>query len=240
MRFDHRIAACIMHEDPLVAAGLHAVLGADPEIVVVDALGADGGVRHLRDANENADVIVADYGQALVHAKTTRIPAALNDQAEARMLVLTTRDTELEIRAALQAGVHGYLVQGCSGDEVVRGVKTIAHGVRYFCPTVSQRMADCIAHTALTGRETDVLRFLCDGLSNKVIARKMDVAIGTVKTHLRAILTKLSASSRTHAVLLAAQRGLLNSDRLLAPEQLAAHRRLSRSDDHRGSNVPFS
>ncbi len=209
MRFDRRIAVRIMHEDPLLAAGLHAILAADPEIDVIGAPDAGCHVFQLHGTAAGADVIVADYEHGIEHAKRPRGPAIRDGLAEARVLVFTTRDSELEIRSALQAGLDGYLIQGCKSDEVVCGVKSIARGMRYFCPTVSQRMADSISHTGLTSRESDVLSLLCDGLSNKSIARQLDLATGTVKAHLRAILSKLGASSRTHAALLAAQRGLV-------------------------------
>jgi DNA-binding NarL/FixJ family response regulator len=209
MKVERRIVVRIVHDDPLLAAGLHAILAADPEIDIVDAPDANGRVFRLHDIDMNVDVIVADYEHGLQQAAKPRVPAALHGVAEARVMVLTSRDSEREIRSALQAAVHGYLVQGCSADEAVCGVKSIARGVRYFCPMVAQRMADSISYAALTGRESDVLGLLFAGLSNKLIARELDLAVGTVKTHLRAICAKLGASSRTHAVLLAAQRGLV-------------------------------
>jgi len=193
----------------LLAAGLHAILAADPDIDLVSASDVGGHVFHLHGVAAGAEVIVADYEHGIEHAKRLRGPAFRDDLADARVLVFTTRDSELEIRSALQAGLAGYLIQGCKSDDVVCAVKAIARGVRYFCPVASQRMADSIAHTGLTNRESDVLTLLCDGLSNKLIARQLDLATGTVKSHLRAILCKLGASSRTHAVLVAAQRGLV-------------------------------
>jgi DNA-binding CsgD family transcriptional regulator len=76
----------------------------------------------------------------------------------------------------------------------------------------SKRMADSLSHEALTERESDVLELLCDGLSNKLIARRLNLAVGTVKAHLRGILAKLEARSRTHAVLVAVERGLVRKD----------------------------
>ena len=125
-------------------------------------------------------------------------------------MVFTCRGSEWEIHSALQAGIQGYLLQGCSADDAVRGVKSLARGVSFFCSTASQKMVDCVTHQTLTRRESDVLKLLSDGLSNKLIARELDVAVTTVKAHLRAILAKLGANSRTHAVLVAARRGLVS------------------------------
>ena len=208
MNSDHRIAVQIAHDDQLFAAGLRAILAADPQIDVIEASSAYGDVVHPFDGGVHVDVVLADYEQALHLARRAR-GAAAHGGREPRVMVFTCRGSEWEIHSALQAGVQGYLLQGCTADDAVSGVKSLARGGSYFCSMASQRMVDCITHETLTGRESEVLRLLSDGLSNKLIARELNVAVGTVKAHLRAILAKLGASSRTHAVLVAARRGLV-------------------------------
>jgi DNA-binding NarL/FixJ family response regulator len=234
MKIERRIAVQILHDDPLLAAGLQAILSADPEVDIVDATIVGSQFFHRHGADVNVDVVVADYEHGIQRATKPLVQAVGNGLAEARVMVFTPRDGEWEIRSALQAGVHGYLVQGCSADEALCGVKSIARGIRYFGPLVAQRMADSITHAALTAREGDVLELLSHGMSNKLIARELELATGTVKSHLRAILSKLGASSRTQAVLLAAQRGLVKrtalqrlesdlSDSGAPPRQRLAH-----------------
>jgi DNA-binding NarL/FixJ family response regulator len=208
MEIDRCICVLIVHQDPLLAAGLRVILSADAEIDVVDASDIGADVVRRCGAGMSVDVIVTDYEFGLQHAKKPRAASVFDSLPEDKVMVFTSRSSEGEIHAAVRAGVRGYLLQGCSAEDAVCGVKAVARGARYLCPTALQRMADSDAHQALTGRENDVLRLLSGGLSNKLIARELGVAVGTVKAHLRAILSKLGACSRTHAVLVAAQRGL--------------------------------
>ena len=105
--------------------------------------------------------------------------------------------------------MHGYLLQGCSIEELATGVSVLASGGRYSCLEVAQRIADSLTHEHLTPRETDVLGLLALGQSNKSIARQLDITVGTVKGHLRTIFNKLQAASRTEAVGIATRRGLI-------------------------------
>jgi len=123
---------------------------------------------------------------------------------------MTMYNREHDVKAAMEAGVHGYLLQGCSIEEFATGVSVLAGGGRYFCLEVAQRIADSLTREPLTPRETDVLRLLALGQCNKSIARQLEITVGTVKGHLRAIFDKLQAGSRTEAVGIAARRGLIS------------------------------
>jgi two-component system NarL family response regulator len=129
--------------------------------------------------------------------------------------VLTSNDREADIRRAIEAGVQGYLLLGGTLDELVAGVTAVAKGMRYLCRSVAERMADSLTRTPLTSRETEVLQLVARGESNKEIARRLRIELGTVKSHMSAIMTKLNASSRTHAAGIAATRGLVQ-ERALA------------------------
>jgi DNA-binding NarL/FixJ family response regulator len=121
------------------------------------------------------------------------------------------------VRGALEQGVHGYLPLDRGIDEFVHGVRTVARGSRYLAPSTAQCMADSLTREALTAREAEVLDLLACGECNKSIARQLDIAVGTVKAHVKAIMGKLDASSRTQAVSVAAQRGLVSmSERQVA------------------------
>ena len=190
-----RLQVC--HRDALLAAGLRAILRADPGLLVMD--GGD---------ETGAQVIVADYDQGLAAASHPRRTAD-ETRAAPKVLVFTSRCSEADVRSALRAGVLGYLVQGCSPQDAIQAVRSVHRGARHFCSLASKRMADSLAHSALTEREIEVLNRLADGLSNKLIARHFDLAVGTVKSHVKSILGKLGASSRTHAVVVAGDRGLV-------------------------------
>ncbi len=178
MSTDQRITVQIVHEDALLAAGLRAILSVDSELTVVDGT-ASSELEFLgRPLSAPVAVVVADYHTGLQLARRSRARAAFQANAEPRVLVFTSQDSEGDIRQALQAGAYGYLVQGCTTAEVVCAIKVVGRGLRYFSPTVSQRMADTISHVALTGREAEVLELLSQGQSNKLIARELGVATG--------------------------------------------------------------
>jgi len=186
----------VVHDDPLIAAGLRAILNRRADLRVVDPDEPTCGV----------DVAVADYAAALalLDAAAGRAPPAAT-----RVLVISTRSSEHEVRHALRRGVHGYLVQGGELDELDCAIAAIARGDRYVGRLAAQRLADGYALEDLTGREHDVLRELVAGQGNKRIATRLDISIGTVKAHIRAIFQKLGVNNRTQAAAVAEQRGLL-------------------------------
>ena len=203
MNFDDHdpISVLVMHAEPLIAVGLTAALRQFPGFTV-QAHGGDG------PSAEAIDVIVADYRDGVRLASATGLGAP--GQKAARVLVMTTYDREHEVRLALEAGVHGYLLLGCPIEELIASVSALGRGSRYLCLAVAQRMAESLTREALTPREADVLRVLARGQCNKSIAKQLDIAVGTVKVHVKAIMGKLDASSRTQAASVAAQRGLID------------------------------
>ena len=198
----------IRHDDALVAAGLSAVLSASPDFVVRVELSpyTDRHVCAAGPATPAVDVLVADHGSAIdwVTAAGTRA-----DRAVAPALVFAPIGREWEVRHAMRLGVRGYLLQGCPVDELMLGVARVAGGFGFLGRSVAQCMADGMLHAALTQREREVLALLAEGLCNKAIARDLGIALGTVKTHVKSLLDKLGATTRTHAVVLATRRGLL-------------------------------
>ena len=214
---DH-VDVLVMHAEPLIAVGLAAALRQCPGFAV-QVHGGDGL------PGEGVDVIVADYqdGVQLASKPGMRAPSL----KDARVLVMTTHDREHEVRLALEAGVHGYLLLGCPIQELIAGVSALARGSRYLCLAVAQRMAESLTREALTPREADVLRLLVRGQCNKSIAKQLEIAVGTVKAHVKAIMGKLDASSRTEAASVAAQRGLIDepaADPSIASRQLGSAR----------------
>lgn len=136
--------------------------------------------------------------------------AAIRQSArDARLVVMTTMCGDEDVYRALQAGASGYLLKDCGQQELVDCIRAVSQGRKYLQSAASTRLAERIASDGLTGREADVLRWLAEGLSNKAIARRLGVAEGTVKTHMKGLLHKLEVTSRTHAVRMALQRGLI-------------------------------
>jgi DNA-binding NarL/FixJ family response regulator len=127
-------------------------------------------------------------------------------------MILTHSDSEAKICHALEQGVRGHLLLGCSVQELINALRSVNVGRFALGPLVVSRMADWMTQQALTQREEDTLRQMMLGLSNKGIARKLTLEVGTVKTHVKAILRKLNATSRTEAVAIAQRRGILREE----------------------------
>jgi DNA-binding NarL/FixJ family response regulator len=193
----------VAHAQPLLAAGLVASLKGLPDL---DVFAQDAASPEEPAGTGDADVVVTDYAHGIRLATQARRPGATRPAA--RVLVVTSHDREHEVRFALESGVHGYLLLGSPVEELTAGVRMLGQGRRYLGMEVSQRMADSLTRESLTGRETEVLRLLSRGMCNKSIASELLIGVGTVKAHVRGIMSKLDASSRTQVVSIAAQRGL--------------------------------
>jgi len=196
MRPNERIKVLIAHVDPLIAAGLDAALGRMRDFEI--AFGGDVRV----PGAAGADVVIADYDSGL---RLIAAGAALSR----RVMILTHSDSEAKICHALEQGARGYLLFGCSLQELAGGLRSIYLGGIALGPLVASRIADRMKQQALTPREGDILRHMMLGLSNKAIASKLTLAVGTVKTHVKSVLEKLDATSRTQAVSIAQRRGIL-------------------------------
>jgi DNA-binding NarL/FixJ family response regulator len=187
------------HEDTLLQAGLAALLAGYPDLA-------------LATEDAAADVVVTDYGAAL-----RRVRERASRAGTPRVVVLTRRDSEVDIRCALAQGVDGYLVVGCSVDSVAEAARAVHQGLRHLDAVATHRIAESMFHEPLTGRETEVLQLAASGCANKVIAARLQIGLGTVKTHMRSLLDKLDVASRTEAAAVAHRRGLLRE----APQAVA-------------------
>jgi len=171
-----------------------------------------------------ADVVITDYDHAL---NLVRRPhgASAGSPGDVRILAVTPNDRETDIRRAIEAGVYGYFLVGGPLEELVNGVKVVAHGLRYMSPSVAHRMAESLTRTSLTYREIEILRLVAAGHANKTIARHLSIELDTVKSHVSALLAKLGACSRTQAARIAVARGLVDEPDLPEPPQMPVRRR---------------
>jgi len=193
---------CVAHADPIIAAGIQALLENDGRFYVFRESGdaAPGG----------GNFVIADRSFALeVLANRKRQPG--RPAARPRLLIVSQLDRAQEIRTAVTAGVEGYVLHSCSADELLDAAVKVAGGQRYIASPILERLTESLTHEPLTARETEVLELVAAGLCNKSIARELGISMGTVKSHVRAILVKLSASSRGQAAYQAQARGLIDS-----------------------------
>lgn len=196
----------LTHACSILRIGMAAVLSGQSNLDVTES----------ECAPEKADqdcIIITDYASGLhVMAQQGSMAPGLRP----RVLIVTTRDKEWEVRHAVDSGVCGYLLQSCDPEELMRCVRLLSRGVGYLSATVVRSVSDSLGRVPLTRRENDVLQLMARGDSNKHIASELGISLLTVKTHVAHLLQKLNATARTHAVAVAMNRGLLN-DRKASP-----------------------
>ncbi|MFG6489265.1 LuxR C-terminal-related transcriptional regulator [Roseateles sp. BYS78W] len=199
----------VSHAEPLVHRGIVSTLSTDSRFCVAEQ--APGEFTLPRCEATPPRVVVTDLATGLDTALHLRSNGAGRDPAPPVVLVLSHLDGELSIRGALERGVKGYLTHGCQPGQLVDAVLALARGQRYLEGSVVQRLADTVAQDLPTPREIDVLRLMATGLCNKAIAAELNIGCGTVKTHVKALLDKLDAPTRTAAADIAKRRGLLDA-----------------------------
>lgn len=197
MNHGEKIRVWVAHDDAILSAGLCALLQACTDIDVV--LAGTEGV-----SERTADVIITGHRKGI-----ERMRNGESSEHRPRVLIVTHLEREWDVRNAMTAGVHGYLLQSCTPEQLTAAVRTLGRGLRYLSAELSRCMADSVTRIGLTSRETDVLQLLAQGCCNKSIARELGIGVGTVKTHVKGLFDKLGATARTHAVVLATRRGLV-------------------------------
>ena len=127
----------------------------------------------------------------------------------ARVIVLTTYDTDDEIARALKAGAKAYVLKDISADDLIACIRDVLAGKTYLAPAAAAKLAEGVTHVQLTPRELATLRLMADGKANKEIASELGISDRTVKTHLGHLFDKLGVASRTEAIKVATRRGLV-------------------------------
>ncbi|USX20358.1 response regulator transcription factor [Oxalobacteraceae bacterium OTU3REALA1] len=196
---ENQLNVLIAHGDAIVSAGLAALLAAQTDLHITKD---DAAAIHA-----DTDVIILDHQGAMEHMR--RRAGAYPGDRRSRVLIVTQLDREWDVYTAMMAGVHGYLLQNADVEQLLRAVRTLSRGMHYLSADLSHCVVDSSSRIGLTGRETDVLQLLAQGLCNKSIARELGIGAGTVKTHVKGLCDKLGATARTHAVVLAMRRGLV-------------------------------
>ena len=204
------IRVLIVDDHPVVRDGLRGILTSDPEFDVVGEA-ADGAEALAGARAAEPDVILMDLRMPGVGGV-----AAIRSLAEAdipaRVLVLTTYDSDSDVVPALEAGATGYLLKDAPRDELVRAIRSAARGEAVLAPSVASRLVNQLRspeQATLSERELEVLRLVAQGETNRGVAARLFISEATVKTHLLHIYTKLDVNDRAAAVGTAYERGLI-------------------------------
>jgi len=204
------IRILVVEDHHVVRQGLMALIRTVPGLeVVAEAPDGDEAVRQFRQ--HKPDIALMD----LRLPKMSGVDAIAAIRAEfpaARVIVLTTFDGDEDIYRALQAGARGYLLKGMDADELIEAVRAVHAGKTRIPGAVAQRLAGRMSGQELTARETDVLKQIVAGKSNKEIGTALFISEATVKTHINSLLGKLGVADRTQAATTALQRGIVHLD----------------------------
>ncbi|MFD8420400.1 response regulator [Streptomyces sp. NPDC059466] len=209
---DDAITLLIVDDHPVVRDGLRGMFESAPGFTVLGE--AADGVAALALAQAlDPDVVLMDLrmpggnGVAAIAELTRR-------GARARILVLTTYDTDSDTLPAIEAGATGYLLKDAPRDELFTAVRAAAEGRTVLSPAVASRLVSAVrtptaSQDSLSGREREVLALVAKGTSNREIARALFISEATVKTHLTHLYAKLGVNDRAAAVAVGYERGIL-------------------------------
>ncbi|MEV7287651.1 response regulator transcription factor [Streptomyces sp. NPDC093252] len=206
------ITLLVVDDHPVVRDGLRGMFDSAPGFTVLGEA-ADGVEAVSRALALDPDVILMDLrmpgggGVAAIAELTRRA-------TRAKILVLTTYDTDTDTLPAIEAGATGYLLKDAPRDDLFTAVRACAEGRTVLSPAVASRLVSAVrapapADERLSAREREVLALVAKGTSNREIARALFISEATVKTHLTHLYTKLGAKDRAAAVAVAYERGIL-------------------------------
>ena len=204
------IRLMIADDHAVVRDGLAAMLASQPDFQVAREA-ADGAIAVALAAELRPDVILMDLRMPILDG-VTAIRQIRARQPAARILVLTTYDTDADILPAIEAGATGYLLKDTPRDELFRAIRATAAGEAVLAPAVAARLMGKMrapAEERLSARELEVLGLVANGASNSDIAGALHISEATVKSHLLHVFAKLGVADRTAAVTVALQRGVL-------------------------------
>ncbi len=203
------ITVLVVDDHPVVREGIANMVRQQRDLRVV-AEGADGEEAVAAWERHRPDVTLLDLRMPLLDGVAAIVRIRKMDP-RARIIVLTTYDNQEDLSAAMRAGARAYLLKETPRTELLACIRRVASGETCLSDELAQKLAGCVAAPQLTGREREVLQLAALGNSNKEIAAVLAIGDGTVKAHLKSVFEKLDALSRTEAVHIARQRGLILS-----------------------------
>lgn len=202
------IRVLIVDDHPLMRTGIAGEINDQPDMRVVGEAGSGAeAITTFRACRP--DITLMDIRMPELNG-IDAVVEIRRDFPNARFIVLTTADGDVQARRAFQAGVSGYLLKNLLRTELIDTIRLVHGGGRRIPPEIAQQMAAHSTDDTLSPRELEVLRGIARGQSNKIIGAALGISESTVKNHVKSILGKLDAGDRTDAVVIALRRGYIN------------------------------
>jgi DNA-binding NarL/FixJ family response regulator len=203
-----KIRILIADDHTTVLAGLASIIGMQPDMLVV-AEAVNGREAVDLWQKHRPDVTLLDLRMPKLDGVGV-IDEIRKEDTSARIIMLTTYDTDSDIYRAIKAGAKGYLLKDARREELLESIRKVSRGETCIPQALVEKLAAGMSSETLTGRELGVLTLLARGKSNKEIGANLFISETTVKGHLRNIFTKLNVLSRTEAISVASRRGLVH------------------------------
>lgn len=200
----------LVDDHALLRTGVANIINQEPDLRVVAEAG--NGIEAVEAyEHHRPDVALLDLRMPVMEG-VEAVRQIRQRDPHARLIVLTTYDTDDEISSALKAGAKAYVLKDISADGLIACIRDVLAGNTYLAPAAAAKLAEGVSRVQLTPREMATLRLLADGKANKEIGNELDISERTVKTHLAHLFEKLGVTSRTEAVKVATHRGLVRFD----------------------------
>jgi DNA-binding NarL/FixJ family response regulator len=203
-----KIKVLTVDDHPLLREGIASVMEGEEDIeLMAEATSGQEAIDLFRA--HRPDVTLMDLQMPGMNG-IDAILAIRSEFPDARCIVLTTYQGDIQALRALKAGAAGYLLKSMLRKELLDTIRAVHAGRRRIPPEIAAEIADHVTDDILSDREVGVLRRVATGHSNKIIASQLSVSEATVKGHMKSILSKLGANDRTHAVTIAMKRGFID------------------------------